>query len=634
MKQSKTQPDTALGGKLNRRALLLGGAQLGLVGVLGWRMHQLGVKQADEYRLLAEENRVNIRLQPPARGLIYDRNGNPLTLNRQVYTIEMVREQADDPEKVLRRLANLIPISEEQITDVLAEMSRRRAFVPVTVATGLEWEHIAAVSANAPVLPGITPQLGLNRSYPIGADFAHVIGYVGPVSDYDLAQTDDNDPLLLIPRFQIGKNGIEAKIEKPLRGKAGLKRIEVNSLGRVMRELDAQASSPGINLQLTIGPKLQRFALNRLQGQSAAAVVMDVNNGDILALASAPTFDPNKFVDGISVPDWKALNENEYRPMANKTVQGTYPPGSTFKMVVALAGLHFGLISHTDDVYCPGHMQVSGRRFHCWRRGGHGSVNMREALRGSCDVYFYDLALRVGIERITQVARALGLGTKPNLPLPAVREGLTPTKDWKRRVKKEEWQVGDTANAGIGQGFVLASPMQLAIMTARLASGNKIEPRLLNMFDDKAEPVVGNEPMEFNPRHLDLVRAGMFDVTNNPRGTAYRSRLKDAVMAGKTGTTQVRAITKLEREQGIVKNKDRIWKFRDHALFVGYAPFKDPKYSIAVIVEHGGGGSKAAAPVAKDIMQKALDLGENGYGPLPSHQRSDHTDAKKRAEPT
>lgn len=610
--------------KLGRRAFLLGGAQLALAGVLGWRMHQLGVKQSDQFRLLAEENRINIRLQPPARGLIYDRTGNALAQNRQAYTIEMVREQANDPEAVLRRLAQLIPLSDAQISDVLNEMSRRRAFVPVTVATGLEWEHIAAVSANAPALPGITPRLGLNRLYPVGADFAHIVGYVGPVSDYDLSKIDDKDPLLLIPRFQIGKNGVEAEIEKPLRGKAGLKRIEVNSVGRVMRELDDQASAPGVNLQLTIAPELQRFAMERMQGESSAAVVMDVNNGDILALASAPTFDPNKFVHGISVADWKALNENEYRPLANKTVQGLYPPGSTFKMVVALAALNLGLINEREDVYCPGHKDINGRKFHCWRSGGHGHVNLREALRYSCDVYFYDIALRVGIEEITKTARALGLGIKPDLPLPAVRTGLMPTKEWKRQNKKEDWFIGDTANAGIGQGFVLASPLQLATMTSRLAAGTQIEPRLLNMFDNKVTDVVGTQALEFNPVHLEMVRAGMYDVSNHRRGTAYGSRLRSGgQMAGKTGTSQVRFITKAERERGVTKNEDLPWNRRDHALFVGYAPFDNPRYSISVIVEHGGGGSKAAAPIARDVMQKALSLGQNDYGPLPSQKRSE-----------
>ena len=541
--------------RFRRRAILLAGMQLGIAGTLAWRMNQLGVKEADKFRLLAEENRINIRLQPPARGIIYDRTGNTLALNRQVYTIEIIREQATNPKSVLYRLAELIPLSEKRILEVLKEISIRRAFVPVTVATGLEWEHIAAVSVNSPSLPGIIPKLGLNRKYPIGADFAHIIGYVGPVSDYDLSQIDDKDPLLLIPRFQIGKNGIEAKVEKPLRGKAGFKTIEVNSVGRVMRVLKDKAGLPGVNLQLTIGHDLQRFATERMQGESSAAVVMDVNNGDILALASAPTFDPNKFVNGISVPDWKALNDNKYRPLANKTVQGLYPPGSTFKMVVALAGLTDGVINESEGIHCPGHKDINGRKFHCWRRGGHGKVTLREALRYSCDVFFYDIAIRVGIEKITKTARKLGLGIKHDLPLPAVRTGLMPTKQWKQKNKNQDWFIGDTANAGIGQGFVLTSPLQLATMTARLASGLAVQPRLLNMIDNQPTFMSGAQKLDFSPKHLKLIRSGMYDVSNHPKGTAYSSRLNEKYkIAGKTGTSQVRFISKKERENGVTKS--------------------------------------------------------------------------------
>lgn len=608
--------------RLSRRAMLIGSAQMGLMGLLGWRMHQLGVDQSEQYRLLAEENRVNIRLLPPARGLIYDRDGEPLTINSRVYTIEMVREQAKDPEKVLRRLQQLIPLTDDGIERALSEMSKRRAFVPVTVATGLEWEHIAAVSSNAPSLPGITPQLGLNRQYPRGADFSHIVGYVGPVSDYDLSQTDDRDPLLLIPRFQIGKNGIEAELEKPLRGEAGLKRIEVNSIGRVMRELDRREGVQGVTVQLTVSQELQRYALEKLRGQSGSVVVMDVRNGDLLALASSPTFDPNKFVNGISTKDWQALNDPKWRPLFNKAVSGAYPPGSTFKMVVALAALEEGLVEDVEDVYCPGHMEVSGRKFHCWKSGGHGKVNLKEALRQSCDVYFYDIALRVGIDKITDMAKRLGLGIEPDIPLPYVNAGLTPTRDWKKRRKDADWVLGDTMNAGIGQGFVLATPLQLAIMAARLASGEKIEPRLLNVFGADRTKVSGTEPLDINTAHLRLVKTGMYEVSNHNRGTAYSSRLPgDDKIAGKTGTSQVRFITKRERELGVIKNEDLPWERRDHALFVAFAPFNDPKYAISVVVEHGGGGSKVAAPIAKDVMARALKLESENYGDLPKQKR-------------
>lgn len=609
--------------RLSRRVALLGGAQLAVVGALGFRMRQLGIEQSEQYQLLAEENRVNLRLLPPARGLIFDRAGEPVTVNRREYTIEIVREQARDPEMVLRRLQKLIPITDDEIEKALAEMKKRRAFVPVTVARGLEWEHIAAVSANAPIFPGITPRLALNRQYPKGAEFAHIVGYVGPVSDYDLEQLEDNDPLLLIPRFQIGKNGIETVYDQDLRGKAGVSRIEVNALGRVMRELDRQEGVSGQNIQLTVSNDLQAFALERMRGESASVVVMDVRNGDLVALASAPSFDPNKFVRGISVKDWQALNDPKWRPLINKAVSGTYPPGSTYKMVVALAALEAGLINSSEDIFCPGHIDSAGRRFHCWRSGGHGRVNLSEALRGSCDVYFYELALRVGIERMSAMAKRLGLGTRHDIPLPSIAQGLTPTKDWKKANRDEDWFIGDSVNAGIGQGFVLASPLQLAVMTARIATGKIVNPRLVNIKNDRRQDVPEQGELGVSKRHLDEIRRGMWEVSNHRRGTAFGSRLDgDEEMAGKTGTSQVRFITAEEREQGVIKNEDLPWERRDHALFVGYAPYDDPHFAVTVVVEHGGGGSRAAAPIARDIMQYALDIERDGYGDLPDLRRS------------
>jgi penicillin-binding protein 2 len=635
MRQNKSAAQN-LRSRLNRRSLILFGGQMAVVGLLGWRMRQLGVKQAEEFRLLAEENRVNMRLIPPSRGLIFDRRGEPVASNASVYKIEMVREQAGDPEAVLERLSAIVPLSREEIDDALKEMSKRRGFVPVTVASGLEWEHIAAVSANAPVLPGVLPAEGQFRKYPKGADFAHIVGYVGPVSDFDLERTDDDDPLLLIPKFQIGKNGIEVREDHTLRGSAGLKRIEVNSVGRVIRELGREESTQGTNLQLTVDARLQALALRRLGTDSAAAVVMDVRNGDLMALASAPSFDPNKFVNGISVGDWRSLNENKYRPLANKTVSGTYPPGSTFKIVVALAALEAGVIGPEEKVFCPGYMQLGNRRFHCWRRGGHGHVHVRQGLQQSCDVFFYEAARRVGVDKITEMANRMGLGIQHDLPLPAVREGLTPTRAWKLARRGEGWQQGDTLNTGIGQGFVLASPLQLAVMTARLASGQAVAPRLIHPQGYAAgETPAPPDLLGIDPAHLALVRGGMYDVSNSPRGTAYRSRLQreDAEIAGKTGTSQVRFITKEERARGVIRNEDLPWERRDHALFVGFAPFDAPRYAISVIVEHGGGGSAAAAPIAKDIMNAALDLGEAGYGPMPANdreQRANQTPAGKR----
>ena len=596
---------------ISRRALVLGGVQAAFMGGLALRMRQMQIEQADAFRLLAEENRINMRLIAPSRGLIYDRNGVTIADNAQNYRIVIVREDAGDVDEVVARLRSLVHLDEDDLERSLRELHRRSPFVPVTLADRLSWEDIAEVAVNAPALPGITPEVGLSRHYPMGADFSHVVGYVGPVSDYDLSRTDDDDPLLQIPEFQIGKTGVENKLEGLLRGKAGSRRIEVNAAGRMMRELERHDGQAGADLQLTVDHRLQNFVQARLNGESGAAVVMDVRGGDILAIGSSPGFDPNLFVRGISTADYKALTDNKHRPLANKTVQGTYPPGSTFKIVTAIAALEAGVIGYEGTVFCPGHMRSGGRRFHCWKRGGHGAMNLHDALAQSCDVYFYEVAQRTGIDKISEVANRFGLGVRHDLPLSAVAEGLTPTRAWKRARRGEDWMPGDTLNAAIGQGFVLASPLQLAVMTARLASGTAIRPRLVKSIDGVETDVVEDGPLGADEGHLRAVRRGMFSVSNSARGTAYRSRIADETLAlaGKTGTSQVRNITAAERARGVTGNEDLPWERRDHALFVGFAPYDDPRLAVSVVIEHGGGGSAAAAPVARDIMLAALHDG-------------------------
>ncbi len=599
---------------ISRRALLLGGTQLAFMGVLGLRMRHMQVVQADEFRMLAEENRINIRLIPPERGLIYDRNGILIAGNEQNYSIVVVREDAGDIGVTIEKLSQLIAFDPNELDRSIREMERRSPFVPVTIADRLTWQDFSTVAVNAPALPGVTPEVGLSRYYPLGADFAHVLGYVGPVSDYDLSKIQDPDPVLQIPKFQIGKIGVEGKLEDNLRGRAGTRRIEVSASGRVMRELDRQEGVAGESLQLTIDAKLQNFTLARMAGESAAAVVIDTVTGDLLACASSPSFDPNLFVRGISAADYRMLTNDDHRPLADKTVQGTYPPGSTFKMVVALAALEAGLVDFEEDVFCGGYKQLGNRRFHCWRRGGHGKVNLVEAIYQSCDVFFYDVAERVGIDRITAMAQRLGLGQRHDLPMSGIAEGLTPTQDWKRARRGEEWLVGDTFNAGIGQGFVLASPLQLAVMAARIASGRAVTPRLIRGTLDGVEMEPDLAPLlDIRPENLAAVREGMNRVSNYQRGTAYRSRIanEEMAMGGKTGTSQVRNITAEERAAGVTSNADLPWDRRDHALFVCFAPVGSPRYACSVVVEHGGGGSTAAAPIARDVMLFAQ------YGHLP-----------------
>ncbi len=616
---------------LSRRTLLLGGLQVGVIAALTLRMRFLQVDQADQFRLLAEENRINIRLIPPARGELFDRNGIVLAQNTPRYRLVIVREDAGDVDKVLARLAQLILLDPNDLERARTEMRRNPPFLPITLSDRITWQDIARVAVNAPALPGITPEVGLTRAYPRASDFAHVVGYVGPVSDYDLARIDAPDQLLRIPRFQIGKVGVEARREDMLRGKAGTKQIEVSASGRVMRELSRREGQPGANLQLTVDAELQGYVQARLGIESASAVVMDCATGDLRAVSSSPTFDPNLFVRGISVADYRALIENTYRPLADKSVQGTYPPGSTFKMITAMAALEEGLVGPDDTVHCPGFMEISGRRFHCWSRRGHGHVDLKESLKESCDVYYYDLALKVGINKISAMANRFGLGVRHDLPMSAVARGLTPDRAWKKRVHGESWLIGDTANASIGQGFMLSSPMQLAVMTARLATGRSVTPKLIKSIDGIEQPDGAGEPMGLNENNLRKMRDAMYAAVNDRRGTAYGSRIiKDAFrMSGKTGTSQVRNISAAERVTGVIDNKDLPWNRRDHALFVGFAPSDSPKFAVSVVVEHGGGGSKAAAPIARDILLQALF---DGTPPLSAYPAKDRAHIKTQQE--
>jgi penicillin-binding protein 2 len=607
--------------KISRRALFLGGTQLAFMGALGLRMRYMQVDQAEEFRLLADENRLKIHLLSPARGLIYDRNGAVIAENEQTFRIVIRKEDASELDTVLVELERLIGLSKDDQERVRKELKDAGPSAPVTILDRLTWEAFSAVAANGPALPGVSPEVGLSREYPLKDDFAHLTGYVGPVSDYDLSRMERIDPLMRIPKFPIGKSGVENMLEDQLRGTAGTVRVEQNVHGRIIRELERKEGVPGANLQLTIDHRLQNFVQARLAGESASAVIMNVQTGDILAAGSTPAFDPNLFVRGISVVNYNALLENIYRPLPSKSVQGAYPPGSTFKMVTALAALEAGVVTPDETVRCPGYVEVGGRRFHCWKRAGHGNVNLTGSLRHSCDVYYYEMAQRAGIENIAAMGRKLGLGERFDLPLPGMSSGLMPDKQWKRDNRGADWVVGDSLNASIGQGFVLTTPMQLAVMTSRLATGRAILPRLVKSIDGVEQPILGDEPLDINENMLRSVRQGMYEVSNNSRGTAYGSRIvEDGMrMSGKTGTSQTRNV--------VVNNKNVPWEERDHALFVAFAPHDAPKYAVSVVIEHGGGGSTAAAPVARDLM---LFAQHGAVPPLSSYPRSQHGTIRER----
>ncbi|WP_045391416.1 penicillin-binding protein 2 [Falsirhodobacter sp. alg1] len=610
--------------KITRRALFMGGAMSAVVAVLGARLRYMQVDEADQYRTLAEENRISIRLIPPNRGQIFDRNGRLIAGNEQNYRVTITREDAGDVPEILHRLQRVIPLTDAELARTAEEVRKRSAFVSVVVADRISWDEMSRVAVNAPSLPGVTPEVGLSRIYPLDTDFAHIVGYVGPVSERDLAAQKNPDPLLQIPQFQIGKIGVETWMEDELRGQAGSKRIEVNAVGRVMRELDRVEGQPGADLHLTIDAEVQNFAQARLGGESASVVAIDVNTGDILAAASAPSFDPNLFVRGISYTDYAKLTENDHRPLSNKAVQGTYPPGSTFKIITALAALEAGVIDSESTVYCPGYYEIGGRRFHCWSRWGHGHMNLDGAMGKSCDVYFYDVSQRVGIDKIAEMGRRMGLGQRHDLPMSAIAEGVMPDKDWKRRSYDQEWRIGDTINASIGQGYVLASPLQLALMTARLASGRAVTPRLVKSIGGVEDTPPEPPMMDVNPALLRMVRHGMYTVSNKLGMTGYNSRIVDPAMtmAGKSGTSQVRNISAAERARGVIGNDDLPWNRRDHALFVGFAPYDAPKVAVACVVEHGGGGSTVAAPIVRDLLLRILTGKMPPLAAYPESQRA------------
>lgn len=596
-----------------RRAAILIGGKLVLGTALIWRMFDLQVRDAEKYATLSEENRINTHILIPPRGRILDRFGVPIAINQEDFRALLIAEQVKNMATIVERVASLIDFTDEDRDRLKRAARRRRRFQPLVIKSGLTWEQVARLEVNAPELPGLRIERGLSRQYPYpGA--AHVIGYVGPVNEKE--KKANKDPMFDLPEFRIGKGGLERAYDNSLRGKSGTRVVEINAGGRIRRELRRREGTSGDDLVSTIDIGLQTYAMERIsKEQAAAAVVLDIETGDVLAMASTPTFDPNEFVQGISPTTWKELRTNPKGPMTNKAISGTYAPGSTFKMVTALAGLEAGIITPYTAYSCPGAYYMGSARFHCWRRGGHGGVSLHNSIKQSCDVYYYNVAHRLGVDRIHDMALRLGLGRPLGVDLPREKAGLIPSRAWKKKALKDRWYPGESVVVGIGQGYVNSTPLQLAVMTARMATGRTVVPRLVRPAKDK--PIVFPD-LGIKTVHLNHIRKAMSGVTNEPGGTAFWTRIqeKEFAMAGKTGTSQVRRITRAERARGVIKNKDLPWERRDHALFVAFAPVDKPRYAVAVIVEHGGSGSRAAAPVAKDIMLAAQKRRSATIGPF------------------
>jgi len=583
-----------------RRTLLLGTAQGGVAAMLAARMAWLAIAENERYSLLAESNRVQLTIIPPRRGWIIDRFGKPIAINRTDFRVDLIPNQLHDAEAAIRELKQILTLPPEEVDRIHEDLAKAADYQPVQVASNLDYDRFAAVSLRTPDMPGVVPASGTARYYPTGAAIAHLVGYVGAASAADYEKT--HDPLLVTPGFKVGKDGLERTMESWLRGQPGAKRSEVTAHGKLVRELTTRPETVGHTLQLTIDIGLQEYAARRLGPASGSVVMLDAQTGGILAMASMPAYDPNSFSDGISHSEWNMLSANDHRPLINKILQGLYPPGSTVKPMVALALLRAG-IKPEQVVVCSGTLRVGTGLFHCWRRHGHGGVDMKRAIAQSCDIYFYTMAQRIGIDAIAPMARSLGLGEQFPLPYTTQRYGTVPDSAWKLRKYKSAWTVADTVNATIGQGYMLANPLQLATMATRIASARALAPRLI--INRRYPPQGGDLPID--PEHLAFVQDAMHAVVNGG-GTAGSARLQvpGVELAGKTGTAQVRRISMAERKSGVLGDAALPFKLRDHSLFMGFAPYGAPRYACGIILEHSG-HIVTAAPIARDCMTYLFD---------------------------
>ncbi len=579
--------------RFSRRAVLIAGGQAGLFGLLLWRLRQLQILDSSEYRLLSDENRMTMQLVAPARGSIYDRIGRVVAEDKENFRVIVVPAFCKDLKATLTAVSRVVHVSAADKDRVMRAARRQSGYFPVLVTEGLTWRQFTLLSVLAPQLPGVRADRATYRHYLHGSSMAHVVGYVGMADKTEV----DEDPMMRVPGFRTGKAGIEKSFDPELRGQPGTIKYEVDAHGRVVRQLSATPSVRGKDMAVTIDEDLQAIALKRIEGlRVASIVVIDALTGAILVMASYPTFDPNDVSFRVDRDRWKELARNKDHPLEDRALRGVYPPGSTFKVVTALAGLEAGVITPEETMTCPGAYMFARHRFRCWKRHG-GGIDVHQAIKQSCDVYFYETARRMGIDKLAATARALGLGQIHDIGLVGQKQAIIPDTAWKKKALRQPWYPGETISCGIGQGYVSATPLQLAVMSARIATGRAVSPHLIaRKAGDEPEPAL----LDVDPVHLELVRAGMVAVVNEPGGTAVRSALAipDLQMAGKTGTSQVISA----KNRGFLKG----WDGETHALFIAFAPVGAPRYAAACVVEHGGGGSRAAAPVVKDVMTEVL----------------------------
>ena len=643
--KNKRKQKKELHARMSRRNMIIGGGQIALGLLLTGRLYQLQIAQSAGWSKLSDSNQFNTRAVTPARGRIFDSGNRLIAGNTETYSLSVTPSNTKNLTQLLSQLARIIDLDDEDITDIVKVAQSQPRFIPITIKSDLTQRDLSQLAVRSSLLSGTSFSKRYRRIYPQAHLTGHITGYVSPVTPKELEEEPQWGRL---PDIRTGKVGVEYALENQLRGEPGLDRIEINSLGKAVRILTDKHPEQGKDAKLTLNMEIQAYAYERLRvgrsekvedianiqqaltknqelrahfaagddlvlrdekdrfipPESGAAIVMDVRNGDMVAMVSAPSYDPNLFSERLLTRDWKRLSNHPRTPLLNRAISGLYAPGSTFKMVVAAAALEAGVINSKTRYTCEGHMEFGDRKFHCWFDQGHQSLNVKQALERSCDVYFYEIALKTGINRIHDMAKRLGLGAVSGLDLPFEKIGIMPNRDWKKAARGTVWTPGETVVAGIGQGFVLTTPMQLAVMTARLADGKRaITPRLTS---DGETPEFA--PLNIAPSIVRVVKQGMENVLTGPLGTARRYDLDEYGLAGKTGTVQVKRITKEQREAGIIDNIDRPWKERDHALFVAYAPRKNPRYAAVVVVEHGGSGSSMAAPIARDILQHTIKV--------------------------
>ena len=597
---------------ITRRMFILSSLKIAIFVAIITRLFYLQISENIKWRTLSDKNRLREWKTVPQRGIIEDYFGTKIAKNTQVFQLHMIPEDVPNLEELFFKLSKIIDFDKRAKTNLIKRLKKRKPWETIIISDNLSWSEFSRLNLFLHEMQGIKPVIAVARKYLEDGSSSHIIGYVSEMSVKDL----ENSALLReinVPGLKTGKNGLEKSLNEEMIGQPGLQRFEVNAHGKRIKELKLIQGTTGKNYRTTLDIEVQKSASELLKDKSGSICIMDIYTGDLVAMVSSPTFDANKFVHGIDSKDWQDLINNEKKPLINKSIAGLYPPGSTIKPLVALSALENDVISPNTTTECRGEIELYGHKYHCWKEKGHGFLRLREAIKQSCDIYFYEVARRLGVDRLAVTANKFGLGNKVLDILSEELTGLVPSTKWKLKNIGKGWLLGETLLAGIGQGYFQVTPIQLCLMAAQLANGgHKIEPKII--YNEQAlQPTIDASSKRFkqlyrNQENVKFVLDAQFGATNEPMGTSYGSRhvKSEYIFAGKTGTAQIRSITEEERELKL-KQKDLPYKKRDHALFIAFAPYKNPRYAFSIVIEHGGSGSSNAAPIAKKIIKKVLD---------------------------